>query len=379
MDLNVLDQSSKMTPLLVRLYDSHKLHGLAQDEQPLARAELTSAVTELLEMDLSPRESELVADVLIGLMRQAERDLRTALAERLSILENAPLRLMLQLANDDIAVAGSILSKSSVLNDLDLIYIIKSKGAEHWQNIAKRTKMSDQIINILVDTCEQGTVINLAKNKKIQLTEYALDVMSDMACEDEILAKPLLQREEVSADIAKRLYQHVGDALKSYITKTFDLDMDASITNMVDEVIVEFIDASDTLDSADFMPSASLLSAAQRYSDKGLLSVKMMLGSLRRGQVQAFIAQFSKYTGMAPSTVSDMLMQTSGQGLAVTCRAFEVAKADFMSIFLLTNRVRNNEKMIDLKDMTKAMSYYTRVDQNVAKDIVKNSLDETLK
>ena len=76
MDLGFLDKSSNVTPLLVRLYDSQKLHGLAQDEKPLARAELTSAVTELLEMDLSPRETELIADVLIGLMRQAELDLQ---------------------------------------------------------------------------------------------------------------------------------------------------------------------------------------------------------------------------------------------------------------------------------------------------------------
>jgi len=377
MDLNVLDQSSKMTPLLVRLYDSHKLHGLAHDKQPMARAELTSAVTELLEMELNPRESELVADVLIGLMRQAERDLRQALAERLSVVDNVPLRLMLQLANDDVEVAGSVLSKSTVLSDLDLIYIIKGKGAEHWQHIAKRKTMSDQIINILVDTGEKETVTTLVKNKKITLTEYAVDVVADMATKDEVLAKPLLQREEVSAEIAKRLYQHVGQSLKEYIVEAYDLDLGDSVTDMVDDVILEFVEAAD--ESQELEPSNSMLNAAQRYKDKGLLTIKMMLGSLRRGQIQAFIAQFAKYTGMSPQTVTEILTQNSGQGLAVTCRAFEIVKADFMSIFLLTNRIRNNGKMVDLKDMTTAMNYFSRVDTTVAKDIIKNSLEGALK
>jgi len=376
MDLNVLDQSSKMTPLLVKLYDSQKLHGLAKDEKPLARAELTTAVTELLEMELSPRESELVADVLIGLMRQAERDLRAAMAERLSIMDNVPLRLILQMANDDIDVAGSILSKSVILSDLDLIYIIKSKGADHWKSIAKRESMSDQIINILVDTGESGTVLNLAQNKKITLTEYAVDVMVDMAQDDEVLAKPLLQREEMTADIAKRLYQNVGQALKAYIVKAYDLDIDGSIGSMVDDVIQEFTDAID--DHENIMPTKPMMNAAQRYKDKGLLTIKMMLGSLRRGQISGFVAQFAQYTGMKTEAVISILMQNSGQGLAVACRAFEIQKADFMSIFLLTNRIRNNGKMVDLADMTKAMNYFTRIDTNVAKDIIKHSIDQTL-
>ena len=377
MDLNVLDQSSKMTPLLVKLYDNHKLDGLAKDEKPLARAELTSAVCELLQMDLSPRESELVADVLIGLMRQAERDLRCALSERLSVMSNVPLRLALQLANDDIDVAGSVLSKSVVLSDLDLIYIIKAKGEDHWRSIAKREAMSDQIINILVDTGEQGTVKNLLENKKITLTEYAIDVAADMAQNDEVLAKPLLQREEVTADIAKRLYQHVGEALKSYIVKAYDLEIDGSITSMVDEVILEFVDSAD--EAVDIAPSTSMVKAAQRYKEKEILTLKMMLGSLRRGQISAFVAQFSQYTGMSPETVSTILKQNSGQGLAVTSRAFNISKADFMSIFLLTNRIRNNGRMVELKDMTKAMNYFSRIDEKVAKDIVKHSIADTLK
>ena len=102
MDLSFLDKSSSVTPLLVRLYDSHKLYSLAKDKKPLARAELTSAVSELLEMDLSPREGELIADVLIELMRQAEKDLCQALSEKLSVVDNVPLRLILQFSNDTI-------------------------------------------------------------------------------------------------------------------------------------------------------------------------------------------------------------------------------------------------------------------------------------
>ncbi|MFK7840608.1 MAG: DUF2336 domain-containing protein [Bdellovibrionales bacterium] len=377
MDLNVLDQTSKMTPLLVKLYDSQTLHGLAKDEKPLARAELTSAITELLQMELSPRENELVADVLISLMRQAERDLRQALSERLSVMENVPLRLILQMANDDIDVAGTVLTKSTVLSDLDLIYIVKSKGAEHWQAIAKRKTMSDQMINVLVDTGESKTVKSLVENNKITLTEYSIDVIADMACDDEMLAKPLLQREEVCTDIAKRLYQHVGKALKDYIVDAYELEMGSSIADLVDDVMIEFVEAAEENESLE--PTQSMVNAAQRYKEKGLLTVQMMMRSLRRGQLNAFVAQFSQFTGMKTETVASILAQRNGQGLAVASRACDITKADFMSIFLLTNRIRSKGKMVDLGDMTKAMNYYTRIDAKVAKDIIQHSMDEALK
>lgn len=375
MDLSFLDKSSNVTPLLVKLYDSQKLHGLAKDEKPLARAELTSAVCELLDMNLSPKESELIADVLIGLMRQAELDLREALAERLAVLDNVPLRLILQIANDEIEVAASVLSKSTVLGDLDLIYIIKSKGPAYWQAIAKRERMSNQVINLLCDTRDLNTAITLVKNNNITLTEHALAVLSDMAQNSDDLALPLLRRDEVTKDIAKALFKYVGAEIKAFIKEQYGIS-EGSIADAVDEVMLELVEATEAV--SEFAPTVSMIKAADRYQDKGLLTMKLMLGTLRRGQIQAFIAQFAKYTRLTPKTTLEIMSQPSGQGLAVACKAFEISKEDFVSIFLLTNRIRNGGRMVDLNDMTKAINYFTRIKTDIARGIVENSLDQEL-
>ncbi len=375
MDLGFLDQSSKVTPILVQLYDSHKLDGLAKDTAPEARATLIESVTDLLEMELSAREAELVADVLIGLMRQAKLDLRQALSEKLSVIDNVPLRLVLQMANDDIQVAECMLKNSPVLDDLDLIYIIKSKTPEYWQAIANRKQMSDQLVNILADTHDFGTALNLIENENISLSSHALAVLSDMAQNSEALAQPLLQRDEVDAGIAKALYQFVGDELKAYIKAEYGISK-GEIIDAVDEVIFELQEASEI--TSEFMPTAAMTKAAMRYKQKGLLTTKLMLGSLRRGQIAAFVSQFAEYTGMTSETVLEVLSQITGQGLAVTCKAYEFSKEDFVSVFLLSNRVRNHGRMVDLKDLTKAINYFTRIDVDVAKGIVKNSLKDEL-
>lgn len=375
MDLSFLDKSSDVIPLLVRLYDSHKLHGLAKDDKPLARAELTTAVCELLEMDSSPRESELIADVLIGLMRQAEADLREALAERLAVVENVPLRLILNLANDKIDIARPVLEKSIVLGDLDLIYIIKSKGPAYWQAIAAREQISNQVMNLLSDARDVDTAVMLAENHNIELTEHALSVLSDMAQNSDTLAAPLLRRDDVSADIAKALFKYVGQEIKDYIKEEYGI-AEGSIADAVDEVIDGLVEATEAV--SEFSPTPSMLKAAERYKDKGLLTTKLMLGTLRRGQIQAFVSQFSKYTGLDPKTTLEIFSQSSGQGLAVACKAFEITKEDFVSIFLLTNRVRNHGRMVDLNDMTKAIAYFNRIKRDVAQGIIQNSLEDEL-
>lgn len=126
----VLHKSPEIASLLVNLYDSNRLVNVGRDDRPEARAELSGVMADLLSKPLPGHEQEVIADVLIALMRQAENDVRALLAERLARLGNAPLRLILHMVNDDIRIAAPILSQSPVLSDLDLVYIIKSQGPD---------------------------------------------------------------------------------------------------------------------------------------------------------------------------------------------------------------------------------------------------------
>jgi uncharacterized protein (DUF2336 family) len=369
MDLSFLDKSSGVTPLLVRLYDSQKLYGLAKDKKPEARAQLTTAIGQLLGMPLSSRENELVADVLIALMRQAETDLRQALAERLAVMDNVPLRVVLRIVNDSIDIAAPVLRNSAVLSDVDLIYIIKSKSAQYWQAIAARQSLSGHLVNALADTKDFETAVTLAENSSIALTEHALTILSNMAQGQDRLASPLLRRDEITSDIAVRLYKRAGKEIKQYILDHYEVDTNVIIST-VDEVVLEFVDATE---SNEFIPTTAMLKTADRFKEKGLLTLNLMLGTLKRGQIQMFVAQFAKFTGLAPDTVSNILIQPTGQGLAVACKAFEITKPDFTSIYLLTNRVRNQGKMIEMKDMTRAIHYFDSIKLEMARDIMKNS------
>ena len=368
MDMRLFDKSPQVATLLVRLYDTHKVYDLAKDNDPLARAELTSAVAELLEahVNLSNREQELLSDVLIGLMRQAESDLRAALAERLSVLDDAPLRLVLNLANDDIDVAGSILKKSVVLSDLDLIYIVKSRGAGHWQAIAARDNLSPQVIDILADKKEEGTAIVLSGNERAHLTWHALEVLTDMAIHNENVAKPLLMRAELPDHTVRKIYDHVGQELRHYIRDYYGI-FSGEVTTAIDEIMLEFSSAGQP---ELFMPNDRVLMAARQYADKGKLTLYTMMQSLKRGQIASFVAMFSVYTGITADEAHDYLKQASAKSLAVVCRAHGIQKNDFATIYLLTNRMRTDHRIISQRDMTEIITYFDRVRPEAARRLL---------
>ena len=369
--LDLLQKSPEAGHLLVQLHDKHKLYSLAKKQEPEARVELAAIMSDLLSIGLSQAENELVTDVLMSLMRQAETDLKQAVAERISTMNEVPLRLVVHLANDDISIANPILRFSTALEDTDLVYIIRSQTEEHWRAIATRSKMSDQLIDTLADTKDLGTAINLSKNTKVKLTGHAIGVLSNIAETSDALAKPLLRREELPDKLATTLYSFVGRELKQYIKENFDVSS-IEVETAIDDIVFEMAEAEE----GNYAPSESMVKAAESMKEKGLLHPTAMVSSLRRGQISNFIAMYSIYCEISVDIATDMLEQNAAQGLAIACKATGIMKSEFVNIFLLTSRMRDG-RVIDQKDLAKALAYYDRISVEVAEKILSQSRSQS--
>ncbi len=367
MDTNITGRVSSPSALSAHLGDVGELYNLALDKNSESRGELTRKIGTVLEASLSPRESELVADILIELLRQAEKDLRQALAEQLSILDDVPLRLILQLANDDIDVARPVLTQSSVLGEFDLLYIIKSKSAEYWRAIAKRDTLSGQVINVLSDTKDFETALNLTENLNITLTEHALTILSDLAQGNDTLATPLSRRDEISQDLAKQLYVSVGADVKRFIEENFE-EHAKEASAIVDKTVEEV--TQDSSVPGEFIPAEYMMNAAQSFKEKDMLNIKLMLETLRRGQLRSFIAQFSVYTEFSTEIIIHNMMQANGRGLAIISKASDVNKQDFVSLFMLVSKAWNHGRLVGTQDIKIAVGFYNSVTKDAAKKMV---------
>ena len=367
MSFDVLQNTPQVAPLLVRLYDTHNLYALAEDNASGdACAELTTIMVDLLNIRLSPKESELITDVLLALMKKAEADLKMALSERLSAMEHVPLRIILSLANDDVKIADPVLRKSPVLQDMDLMYILQAQGVGHGRSIALRGGLSAAIIDMLVDMHDRQISFNLSGNENICLTAHAFDEISDMAVKDRDMAQLLLMREDLPQDIAGKMYEFVSAELKNTLRARFGIGAEPAIA-VLEDIALE-------IRNPDRGPADELVAFAQNQMRRGELHVSTMIATLRRGQHATFLAQFSVYCGLPSTTVKAMVRQESGRGLAIACKAMDVTKADFVSLYLLTERFRSNVKrMVNHAELTRVMTMYDEINPEEARTILKNS------
>jgi uncharacterized protein (DUF2336 family) len=344
------------------------MYQLAKDPTPEARTELASIMSDLLNIELSVAEHELITDVLMTLIAQAEINLRRAVAERLSVMDNVPLRMIVHLANDEITVADPVLRRSRVLHDMDLIYIVKAKGPEYWRSIAMRPCISNQLIDVLVDTKDMNTAIHLTENKNITLTDKAIESFTEISKVSHRMAKLFVARPEVTEELAMKLYNFVADDLKKYITHNFDLKNAAIAEQKISDVVEDFR----TSMQGDFMPTNQMVLFAEELYRRGGLNAEVLVENLRRGQLNDFIAMLCVFVGLPVATVVEILQQTSGQGLAVVCKAKHLSKHDFVNMYLLTTRLRSG-RIVTQDVLRKALSYYDKIKTSDAREILNQS------
>ena len=126
---------------------------LARDKSARGREELSEAVSDLFVGESeapSDKERALMEAILHQLIREAESSVRRLMSEKLADIPTAPRDLIKMLANDEIEVAVPVLKKSTVLQDADLIEVIRNRTMEHQLVIAVREHVSEQVSGALV-------------------------------------------------------------------------------------------------------------------------------------------------------------------------------------------------------------------------------------
>ena len=352
--------------------DSRHLLQLAQDMTPAGRYALTNAVSQLFEHDeLNEMEHRLVLEIMMSLIHRAELDLREALAERLSVLKNVPPEVVIFLANDEISVARPVLQHSPVLNDVDLVYIISSKGAEHWQSIAKREQLSPAVVGRLIDTGDTTTAVHLADNPRIVLPRNIVKRLIKTSLKDEKLQTSLLRRPEIDENLAIDLYACVSQVLRREITQRYRIPpaiIEIALDNLVEELSLEARGEQNI--------TPEMLTLSKRFKERNEITPVLMIKNLRRGQISFFIALFAEKIGLSADLVIKLIKKDGGKPFAVACRAVGMMKSEFATIYLLTRPVRTEEKVVDQRELAEALKYYDTVKdsevQRLKKEWVKN-------
>jgi uncharacterized protein (DUF2336 family) len=338
----------------VNILDPQELLQCAQDTSEAGRHRLAKAVSQFFdERRLTDSERGLASEILLNLIRQAEVDLRAALSERLSVQNNVPPELVVYLANDQISVAKHVLLHSPVLNDVDLMYVIASKGQDHWQVIAKRESLSPTVADKLIDTGDTATVLSLIDNQRLNLQKSSMKKIVKFSLKAEELQAPLLRRPEVDPEIAIDLYMVVSQALRAEIANKFTISghvFDQALEGLIHELSNEAKGLRET--------TPDMIVLAKRFNERKDNTPDLMIKTLRRGQIGFFVALFAEKAGISADNVTKLIQKDGGRPFVVACRYVGMMKSEFASIFLLSRAIRTGDKIVDQRELAMALKNF---------------------
>jgi uncharacterized protein (DUF2336 family) len=191
----------------------------------------------------SGKQIELFDEVFKTLTAVIEIKARVKLAGHVAICSDAPAALVRVLAFDDeITVAGPVLSQSSVLSDADIVFGARHKSQDHLYAIAQRQTLSEAITDILIDRGECNVVRAVAKNAGARISDRGFSDLVLRAGDDSELALHVGLRRDIPRHHFVRLLEIVSAEVSSRIIEGnphfSELARDA-VTEVIDEINCE--------------------------------------------------------------------------------------------------------------------------------------------
>ncbi|WP_299436132.1 DUF2336 domain-containing protein [uncultured Rhodospira sp.] len=348
--------------------DAPYLLALARQKTVASRTALAETIAALFAKgadSLNDREFALMADILRRVLKEIELSVRRRIAAEFASRPDVPRDLLTFLANDEIDVAYPVLSQSPVLRDADLIEVIRNRTLEHQLAVAVRFEVSEAVSEELVSTGNETVITELLKNPDARISRATLAYLVEQSRRVGGYREPILSRRELPEDLAKRMVLWVSAALRKTIVDRFGLDpteVDALIENAV-------LHADPTDEAPDSGPTAAER-LAEELSAAGRNDADLMISALQNGEVSLFVTLFSRASGMREILVRRMLFEPGGEGLAIACKALDLAREDFSVIFLFSRKARPVSATV-LRDEHKAvMDLYDRLTQDACTKVL---------
>lgn len=337
---------------------------LAREPSPDKRQELLRVITDLfLEKPaaLSEQETDYFADIMGKIAFDLEMEVRHELAVRLASEDKAPRKLINMLANDQIEVARPVLKESGVLQNSDLIGIIKRHSQEHLMAISVRKTLSEEVTEHLVLHGGNPVLQSLAANEGAKLSRKSLEIMTERSESFEPLQEPLIKREDMPADLKHEMFIFVSAALRAHILATVE-DVDADeIDRLLDHARVKL----------DVPQDQQALSPAERFILRKerlrQLNPELLMQLLRQGKIAEFIAGLGRLAEIDMALAHRIVFDKGGEMLAVVCKAIGVDRITFSDLLLLTNQDGARDQMA--RDAL--IGVYTRITAESAQKVLR--------
>src|ERR1700688_727690 len=281
------------------------LDEIVRHGNPKRRAEAARRITELFLMgaaNFRPDHVDLFDGVLIDLVPHTEPAARADLAERLSVLANAPRALVGQLAREDeILIAGPLLRRSPVIDERNLIEIARIKGQGHLLAMSERPTLSPDLTDVIVRRGDREAVRRAAGNAGALFSQAGYSALIKRASQDGVLTLTVGQRDDLSDPQLKDLLAGSIDIIRRRLFEVVKPARQADIKRAIGEIsgVAEQVESR-----RDFAPAQRKILALH---EAGELNESALLGFAKTYKYEESVAALSALSGVQMATLDRLI------------------------------------------------------------------------
>jgi uncharacterized protein (DUF2336 family) len=330
------------------------------------RVETLRRVTDLFLNDadrLNEAQVGLFDDVLCHLIKRIETKALIELSEHLAPVDNSPIEVIRRLArNDEIAVAGPVLTQSARLTAGDLVEIAGSKSQQHLLAISGRSQLEEAVTDALLDRGDREIVHRLARNAGARFSETGFTTLVRNAETDESLAEKLGLRLDIPLRMLRDLLLKATEAVRARLLALAPPATRDEIQRVLAKISNEV--SREATASRDFTQAQHGILLMKK---EGRLDESALLEFANRRLYEQMVAALSMLSSASIDLIAPLMRSTRSNGLLVPCKAAGLKWPTVSAI--LCSRFAHHT-MSDA-DLAQAKEDYLRLSQTSAQRLLR--------
>jgi uncharacterized protein (DUF2336 family) len=309
------------------------LDQIVRSGDPKLRAEAARRITEMYLQGAAkfrPDHVDLFDGFLIDLVPHTELAARADLAERLSLLANAPRMLVGQLAREnEMSIAGPLLRRSTVIDEEVLIEIARSKSQGHLLAIAERSVLSPDLTDAIVRRGDREAVRRAAGNAGARFSQIGYSALIKRAGKDGVLTLTVGQRADLQGPQLRDLLAGSIDIVRRRLFDVVKPERQAEIKQAMAAMSGE---VEQVQSRRDFAPAQRAILALHRA---GELNEAAVLGFAKAHQYEESIAALSAMSGVKIATLDQLISGDRQDPILIVGKAANLEWATVRALILL--------------------------------------------
>jgi uncharacterized protein (DUF2336 family) len=243
--------------------------------------------------------------------------------------------------------------------------IVRHRTISHRLAIAMRRSISERVCEALVATNSVDVIKALLENHGARISQATMAYLVDQSKAVDAYQEPLLRRSDLPPELAKKMYYWVSAALRHFIVQNYAVDpveLDLTIAAVAQQAAAQ--------PPTPATPDEPAVNLARQLDARSDLTPDIIVETLRRGETPLFEAMLGQRIGLKPILARKLIYGSSGEGLVAACRAAGIDRTNFVNLFMLLQRARNDPMTRDPYLMSRSLELFDKLTVDAAKKLV---------